>query len=73
MSKLPNHIPNFSNAQLELLKVFAGNLSEAETLLLRDLLLRFKADLLLNKIAKYNDEKGYTDEVLEQWLNDENQ
>jgi hypothetical protein len=72
MSQLPNHVPNFSNAQLEILKAFV-NLSEEETLQMRDVLFRFKAELLMNKIAKYNEEHGCTDETLEAWLNDENQ
>jgi hypothetical protein len=73
MSQLPNHVPNFSNAQLEILKAFAGNLSEEETLQMRDVLFRFKAELFRKKIDRFCEEQGYTNETMEAWLNDENQ
>jgi hypothetical protein len=69
---LPNRVPNFSNAQLEILKAFV-NLSEEETLQMRDVLFRFKAELFRNKIDRFCEEQGYTNETMEAWLNDENQ
>jgi hypothetical protein len=73
MSQLPNHVPNFSNAQLEILKVFASNLSDKEMEDLHKTLMQFRAERLYAEVDRIWVERGYTAETMEEWLNDENQ
>ena len=49
-----------NNAQLEVLKVFNQNLSEDELQYLKQVLLRFRAELLMDKADRIWEEKGWT-------------
>jgi hypothetical protein len=60
-----------SNVQLELLKIYSTNLKEADLQELKQLLAQFfaqKSILLANQVW---DEKGYTDDYMNQLLNSE--
>ncbi|MBK8965550.1 MAG: hypothetical protein R3D58_21540 [Saprospiraceae bacterium] len=57
-----------SNAQLELLKLFTGDISEAELHLLKRILLRFRAEVLMDKADRIWEEKGWTDEDIKRLL-----
>lgn len=57
-----------SNAQLELLKLFAGDISEDELRLLKRVLLRFRAEILMDKADRIWEEKGWTDEDIKRLL-----
>lgn len=62
-----------TNLQLELLKVFSCQLPEEEILEIKQLLSNFFAERLKKRVSKTWKEKGYAQEDMENWLNDENQ
>ena len=57
-----------SNVQLELLKVFARNVSDEEILEIRRLLTRYFADKAIQEANRLWDEKGWTDKDAERML-----
>jgi hypothetical protein len=59
-----------TNVQIELMKLFNTNLSEKELAELKDLLSRFYADKAISQADLIWDEKGLTDEDMENWLNE---
>ena len=58
-----------SNVQVELLKLFRTNLSEQELLELKDLLVRFYSDKIMKEADAIWDEKGLTNDDMDNWLN----
>lgn len=52
---------NFSNIQLELLKLFEDDVPESELLILKDILLRFKAERLMDEADRIVEEKGWSE------------
>ncbi len=58
----------FNNAQLELLKLFSTDLSEQDLRDLRQLLLKFKFERVIELADKAWDEKGWTNEKVEKLL-----
>lgn len=62
-----------TNVQLELLKLYSFNLSDAELLDLKQVLARHFADRLTTHIDSICQEKGYTADDMERWLNEDNQ
>jgi hypothetical protein len=65
--------PPLSNLQLELLKLYAYNLQEEDMLELKKVLAAFFAERIRKRTKKIWQERGYTQETMQQWLNDENQ
>jgi hypothetical protein len=59
-----------SNVQIELLKLYSTNLSEEDLNELKLLLTRFFAEKSIQLANKVWDEKGLTDEDMDQWLNE---
>ena len=62
-----------SNIQLELLKVYASNISEEDILHIKDYLARYFMQKAITETNKIWVERGYTNELMDEWLNDENQ
>ncbi len=62
-----------TNLQLELLKVFSYQLSEEEILEIKQILANFFAERLKKRASKTWKEKGYTQNDMDNWLNDKNQ
>lgn len=58
----------FNKAQLDLLQLFSFDIPEEQYEVLRKILLRFKAEVLMDKADKIWDEKGWTDEDIRQML-----
>jgi len=58
-----------SNLQLELLKLFARNISEKDLLKIKDLLVQYFAKKATDAANKVWDEKGWTDKDAERMLN----
>ena len=57
-----NPIPQpFSKAQLELLQLFSFDIPEEQYDVLKKILLRFKAEVLMDKADRIWDENGWTD------------
>lgn len=62
-----------TNVQLELLKLYAINLSDADLYALQRTLARHFAARLTQRADAICQAKGYTEEDWESWLNEENQ
>ncbi len=58
----------FSKAQWELLQLFSFDIPESQYDLLKKILLRFKAEILMDKADQIWDEKGWTDEDIRRML-----
>ena len=65
--------PKMSPLQLELLKIYAFNPSEEELLQVKEMLARFFAKRLTERVSKAAEAKGITDADLDQWLNETGQ
>ena len=57
-----------NNAQVELMKLFSTNLSESDLKDLKELLSRFYAEKAVNAADEVWDQKGLTNEDMDQWL-----
>lgn len=64
---------SLSNLQLELLKLFSYQLPEEELIDLKKILAGFFSERLKKRTSSIWKEKGYTQEDMDKWLNDENQ
>ncbi len=62
-----------SNVQLELLKLFATDLSEEDLQELKLMIARFFAERSIKMADQIWEEKGLTDEDMDKWLNAEDQ
>lgn len=62
-----------TNTQLEILKTFAYEIQEEELLDLKKVLVKFFADRIRSKTGSIWQEKGYSDQTMQDWLNDEKQ
>jgi len=58
----------FSKAQLELLQLFSFDIPENQYDVLKKILLRFKAEILMDKADQIWEEKGWTDEDIRRML-----
>lgn len=58
----------FSKAQLEVLQLFSFDIPEEQYDVLKKILLRFKAEVLMDKADRIWDEKGWTDEDIRRML-----
>ncbi len=65
--------PPLTNVQLELLKLYAYDLKEEEMQELKKVLAAFFAERIRQRTGKIWQERGYTQETMQQWLNDETQ
>jgi predicted transcriptional regulator len=61
-----------TNLQIELLKVFAYTLDEATLLQIRELLAKFFAEKATQRMDEIWQERGYTNETMDNWLQEEN-
>ncbi|MFK7946004.1 MAG: hypothetical protein AB8G11_00320 [Saprospiraceae bacterium] len=57
-----------SNMQLELLKLYSNNVSDEDLLAIKRLLAKFFMQKAIKEADKVWDEKGYTNETMENWL-----
>ncbi|NJL15667.1 MAG: hypothetical protein HC913_23470 [Microscillaceae bacterium] len=62
-----------SNAQLEILKLLSTNLSESELKELKNELAQFYAKKAIQSANQAWQEKGLSNEIMEQWLNEDGQ
>jgi hypothetical protein len=60
-----------TNLQLELIKMFSFDLSDAQLLEVRQLLTRYFADKASDEMDSLWDENGWTDETMDNWLQGE--
>ncbi|MFN4147582.1 MAG: hypothetical protein ACK4GN_17280 [Runella sp.] len=64
---------SLSNVQLELLKLYATNLSDEDIKELRTQLAHFYAKKSIEAANKVWKERGYTNELMDEWLNSDDQ
>ena len=62
------HTQPFSNLQLELLKLYASNIPDADLLEIKRYLARFFMKKAISEADKIWDERGYTPELMSQIL-----
>jgi hypothetical protein len=62
-----------TNTPLEILKTFAYEIQEEELQDLKKVLVKFFADRIRSKTGRIWQEKGYTNQTMQDWLNDEKQ
>jgi hypothetical protein len=68
---MENLQPPLSNVQLELLKLYATDLSEEDMLELKDMLADFYAKKSIQLANQVWEEKGLTNEDMDSWLNED--
>jgi len=61
--------PPLSNVQAELLKIFSADIPDSHLIELKNIMARFLLEKARDKADAAWDEKGYTDEKLEQMFN----
>ena len=57
-----------TNLQLELLKIYSFNLGDEQLLEIKDMLSNYFAEKASDEMDKLWDEKGWTNETMDQWL-----
>jgi hypothetical protein len=62
-----------TNTQLEILKTFSYEMQEDELQDLKKVLVNFFADRIRTRAGRLWQEKGYNDQTMQDWLNDERQ
>jgi hypothetical protein len=60
-----------TNVQEELLKLYATNISEGELLELKELISRFLFEKAANRADQIWKEKGYDQNTIQHWLNED--
>ena len=60
-----------SNIQLELLKLYSADISEADLLHIKRYLAKYFAFKAIGEADQAWDEKGYTNDTMDQWLNED--
>jgi len=57
-----------SNLQLELLKIFSTNLPDEQLLEIKEILANYFAEKATDEMDRLWDEKGWSNETMEEWL-----
>ena len=68
--QIPEPSQKFSNIQLELLRLYAHNVSDEELLDVKDMLARYFADKAIQNLGEWNKSNHIDDNVLETWLSE---
>ena len=66
-----SHNPPLSNMQMELLKLYATNIPDADLLEIKRYLARFFMKKAVEEADKVWDERNYTPELMDKWLKGE--
>jgi hypothetical protein len=62
-----------SNIQMELLKLYSMNIEDKDLLHIKNYLAQFFMQKAIDEADKVWDEKGYSDELMDEWVNSEKQ
>ena len=62
-----------SNLQLELLKLYSMNIDEKDLLHFKNYLAQFFMQKAIDEADKVWEEKGYSNELMDEWINEEQQ
>ena len=68
MQPIPETSPQFSNMQLELLRLYSYNLPDEELAEIKELLARYFAEKLRRRADEVWEEKGWTNDTMEEFL-----
>ena len=60
-----------SNLQIELLQLYSQNVSEEDLIAIKRLLAKYFADRASDEMDKLWEEKGWTNETMDEWLREE--
>ena len=60
-----------SNLQQELLKIYGSNISDADLLHIKSYLARYFAGKAISEADNIWEQKGYSNELMNQWLNED--
>ena len=63
----------FSNIQMELLKLYSMNIDDNELLHIKNYLAQFFMQKAIDEADRVWDEKGYSNELMDEWINEEKQ
>ncbi len=63
---------SLSNLQQELLKLYSSNIEDADLLHIKKYLATYFADKAIKEADKIWDEKNYSRDTMNQWLNEDN-
>ena len=63
----------FSNIQMELLKLYSMNIDDNDLLHFKNYLSQFFMQKAIDEADKVWDEKGYSNELMDEWINEEKQ
>jgi hypothetical protein len=61
--------PPLTNLQLELLKLYASGVSDKDLAEINKLIVNYFAEKAVASANKVWDEKGYSDDLMDKWLN----
>jgi len=61
---------NFSNIQLELLKLYSTDIKDSELIEIKDYLAKYFAQKAINEADTIWDIKGFDDKQMDKWLNE---
>jgi hypothetical protein len=64
-------IQSLSNLQQELLKLYSSDIEDADLLHIKKYLAAYFADKAIKEADKIWDDKNYTHETMDQWLNED--
>ena len=64
---------SLSNLQQELLKLYGSNIEDADLMHIKRYLAKYFAGKAIKEADKKWVEKGYTNQTIEQWLNEDDQ
>jgi hypothetical protein len=62
--------PKFSNIQLELLKLYARNVSDEELLKVKDMLARYFMNKAVDDLNEHIEKQQISNETIESWLHE---
>ena len=63
----------FSNIQMELLKLYSMNIDDNDLLHFKNYLSQFFMQKAIDEADKVWDEKGFSNELMDEWINEEKQ
>ena len=63
---------SLSNLQQELLKLYSSDIEDADLLHIKRYLARYFAEKAINEADKIWDEKKYSNDTMDKWLNEDN-
>jgi DNA primase large subunit len=64
--------PPLSNLQVEILKLYATEIPENNLIEIRDMISKYLMNKAMDMADQVWEERGYSDELMKEWLNEDN-